>query len=74
MCIQGVEKNNDNARRNFRSSNRWDGAVEIMRAEERLSEGQCTASVKRKYTKHKDGYWLGGGIVDSRKDRQKMKL
>lgn len=36
-CI-GLEKNNDDARRNFHSSNKWDGAKEIILADYRLEE------------------------------------
>ena len=48
---QGVEKNNDDARRNFLSSNRWDAPKEVLLAEHRLDCLAHYARKKRQYHK-----------------------
>ena len=48
---QGVEKNNDDARRNFLSSNRWDAPKEVLLAEHRLDLLSRFSREKRLYTK-----------------------
>ncbi len=47
---QGVEKNNDDARRNFLSSKRWDAPKEVLLAEHRL-DLLSRFTRKRQYTK-----------------------
>ena len=39
----GIEKNNDDARQNYRSSNHWDAAMEILKTEYRLEENVMNA-------------------------------
>ena len=36
LCTSGVEKHNDDAKRNYFSSNRWDAPADIMMTEYRL--------------------------------------
>ncbi len=48
---QGVKKNNDDARRNFLSSNRWDAPKEVLLAEHRLDLLSRFTRKKRQYTK-----------------------
>ena len=52
-----VEKNNDDARRNYRSSNRLDGAKEIVLADARLETLRDYAREKRPYNKTNSDYW-----------------
>lgn len=49
--ITAVEKNNDDARRNYFSSNKWDGAKDILLTEARLEMLKEYARVKRGYNK-----------------------
>ena len=66
LCI-GVEKNNDDAKRNYHSSNRHDAAGDILVTEARLEElrrgttefDSCVRN-KRSYDKSDDGYWNEG--------------
>ena len=69
----GVEKNNDDAKQNYYSSNRHDAADNILRTEARLDKlrrgtPECESCVrqKRKYEKSDFGYWEGG-ILAARK-------
>ena len=69
----GVEKNNDDAKRNYYSSNRHDAAGDILRAEARLeklrrgtTEIESCVRQKRKYDKGDSGYWEDG-ILAARK-------
>lgn len=64
--MSGVEKNNDDARQNYRSSNHWDAAMEILKTEYRLEVGR--ERQKRQYRKQGSDYWFGGGIQEG-KDR-----
>ena len=70
----GVEKNNDDCRRNYFSSNKWDAPGDILRTEARLeylsSQGYCRE--KREYTKRNTQYWEGGGIEESRTKRARF--
>ena len=67
----GVEKNNDDARRNYFSSNRWDASTDIIQTEARLETLQKTCELeKRAYTKRNETYWNEGGIEASRKGRK----
>ena len=52
-----VEKNNDDARRNYHSSNRLDGAKEIVPADARLETLRDYAREKRPYNKTNSDYW-----------------
>ena len=71
--MSGVEKNNDDARRNYRSSNHWDAAMEILKTEYRLEVGrERHERKKRQYRKQDSDYWFGGGIQEERKKRQKL--
>ena len=70
----GVEKNNDDAKRNYYSSNRHDACRDILLAEARLEmlrrgiDGiQSCVRQKRTYTKKSTAYWHEGGIMESRK-------
>ncbi|KAL5468683.1 hypothetical protein EMCRGX_G029790 [Ephydatia muelleri] len=62
FSCQGVEKHNDDSKRNYFSSNRWDAPAEIMLAEHRLELLQQYAREKRHYTKHAAAYWHEGGM------------
>ncbi|KAL5494402.1 hypothetical protein EMCRGX_G015730 [Ephydatia muelleri] len=62
----GVEKHNDDSKRNYFSSNRWDALAEIMLAEHRLELLQQYAREKRHYTKHAAAYWHEGGMQKTR--------
>eukprot|EP00731_Ephydatia_muelleri_P034484 Em0062g7a len=62
----GVEKHNDDSKRNYFSSNRWDAPAEIMLAEHRLELLQQYAREKRHYTKHAAAYWHEGGMQKTR--------
>ena len=54
----GVEKNNDDAWRNYFSSNRWDACGDMLRTEIRLEKLSSTCQrKKRKYEKHDTEYW-----------------
>ena len=66
----GVEKNNDDARRNYFSSNLQDAPGEILKAEGRLEQTQEYKRTKRTYTKRKADYWHNGGIEEARKMRR----
>ena len=67
----GVEKNNDDARRIYFSSNRWDASTDIIQTEARLETLQKTCELeKRAYTKRNETYWNEGGIEASRKGRK----
>ncbi len=58
MTLIALEKNNDDARRNFNSSNRLDAAKEIIVTDARLESlrGDC-AREKRPYSKTNNDYW-----------------
>ena len=74
FCCIGVEKNNEVARRNARSSNKWDLACDIIRTENRLHVLEHTKREKRKYDKVMDtdcNYWTTG-IIECRKKRAKL--
>ena len=69
----GVEKNNDDSKRNYFSSNRHDATAEILKTEARLetlASGTDTIPScrreKRAYHKRDTGYWDEGGIIESR--------
>ena len=64
----GVEKNNDEAKRNYYSSNRHNAAKEIVVTEARLEQLRRDGCVraKRSYNKTSTQYWEGGGIQQSR--------
>ena len=68
---QGVEKNNDDAKRIFfQKSNKWDAARDVLLLESRQLALQSHEREKRKYTKKKNDYW-DDGIVETRKKRQR---
>ena len=67
--MTGVEKNNDDARRNY-SSILHDPASEILKAEIRSEYTEQYKRVKRQYNKRDDDYWQNGGIEDSRKKQR----
>ena len=52
-----MEKNNDDARRNYFSSNLQDPCVEVLKAEGRLETTAVYKRDKRQYTKRDDKYW-----------------
>uniref|UniRef100_A0A1X7T8W8 Uncharacterized protein n=1 Tax=Amphimedon queenslandica TaxID=400682 RepID=A0A1X7T8W8_AMPQE len=60
---QGVEKNNDNARRHYQSSNHFDPPKEVLLTEKRLSKLSHTARSKRPYEKADIEYWNNGILV-----------
>lgn len=58
--IIGVEKNNDDARRYYQSSNHLDPPREVLCTEARLSALGHTRRTKRKYEKNDSEYWTNG--------------
>lgn len=74
MVYAGVEKNNDDSKRHYFSSNKHDAPGEIIRSEARqeaLRQGvwnhpTCVRQ-KRSYDKRDADYWEGGGIQEVRK-------
>uniref|UniRef100_A0A1X7TWP4 Uncharacterized protein n=2 Tax=Amphimedon queenslandica TaxID=400682 RepID=A0A1X7TWP4_AMPQE len=54
---QGVEKNNDCARKHFFSSNHQDAARDILLTDSRVEELQHGKRAKRKYEKKDTSYW-----------------
>ena len=74
IYFAGVEKNNDNSKRHYFSSNKHDAPGEIIRSEcrqEALRQGvwdhpTCVRK-RRSYTKQDEEYWTGGGIQEVRK-------
>ena len=71
---QGVEKNNDDAKRIFfQKSNKWDAARDVLLLESRQLALQSNEREKRKYTKRKEDYW-DEGIVETRKKRQRSQV
>ena len=79
--LTGVEKNNDDSKRHYYSSNKHDVPMELIRSEvhmEELAWGKdgyghpSCQRTKRPYNKTNDEYWNGGGIQeDRRKKRQR---
>ena len=53
----GVEKNNDDAKRNYFSSNMHDPANEVLQAEWRMEHTEEYRRRKRTYTKRNPDYW-----------------
>ena len=77
LLFIGVEKNNDDSKRHYFSSNKHDAAGEIIRCEARLEMLQngirgfpsCERK-KRPYEKQNDEYWNGGGIQEARRTKR----
>ena len=68
---QGVEKNNDDAKKIFyQKSNKWDAAHDVLLHESRQLALKHNEHNKRRYEKKDENYW-GSGIVDTRKKRAK---
>ena len=70
----GIEKNNDDSKRHYFSSNKHDAPGEIIRTEcrqEALQQGVCDHPTcvrqKRNYSKVDSDYWDQGGIQAVRK-------
>ena len=70
----GVEKNNDDLKRHYFSSNKMDAAGEIVRGDyrqETLRHGVCghpsCHREKRAYNQKDEQYWKEGGIQEVRK-------
>ena len=61
---------NDDAKRNYFSSNRWDAPADIMMTEYRLEVLQEYSREKRAYTKRDSAYWHEGGIDALRAKRR----
>ncbi|EDO31028.1 predicted protein [Nematostella vectensis] len=67
---QGVEKNNDDAKRiYFQKSNKWDAAKDILLLESRQKSLEHHEREKRKYVKRNEEWW-NSKILDSRKRRR----
>ena len=67
--IIGVEKNNDDAKHDFYSSNRHDPCGEVLRTEKRLEHLHCSCrGEKPPYCKHNQQYW-GGDISEERAEK-----
>ena len=66
----GVEKNNDDAKHHFYSSNRHDPCGEVLRTEKRLEclDRSCRRE-KRRYCKRDEQYW-SDGISEARAAKQ----
>ena len=67
----GVEKHNDDAKRAYFSSNKWDAAADIIKTEARIQCLRKFAAAKRPYQKHDLAYWDEGGIETNRASRKK---
>ena len=70
LCTSGVEKHNDDAKKNYFSSNQWDAPADIMMTEYRLEVMQEYSREKRAYTKWDSAYWHEGGIEALRAKRR----
>ena len=76
LLFIGVEKNNDNSKRHYFSSNKHDAAGEIIQCEATLEmlqngiRGFPSCERKRPYQKQKDEYWNGGGIQEARRNKR----
>ena len=70
LCTSGVEKHNDDAKRNYFSSNQWDAPADIMMTEYRLEVLQEYSREKRSYAKWDSAYWHEGGIETLRAKRR----
>ncbi|XP_048580720.1 uncharacterized protein LOC125561179 [Nematostella vectensis] len=67
---QGVEKNNDDAKRiYYQKSNKWDAAKDILLLESRQKSLEHHEREKRKYVKRNEEWW-NSKILDSRKRRR----
>ncbi|XP_048587411.1 uncharacterized protein LOC125570187 [Nematostella vectensis] len=67
---QGVEKNNDDAKRiYYQKSNKWDVAKDILLLESRQKSLEHHEREKRKYVKRNEEWW-NSKILDSRKRRR----
>lgn len=66
IFLSGVEKNNNDAKRNYFSSNLHDVTGEVLKAEWRLEQTETSKRTKRKYTKRDENYWQEG-IREARK-------
>jgi len=67
---QGVEKNNDDAKRiYYQKSNKWDAAHDILLLEARQKKLEHYEREKRKYTKRNTDWW-DDKILQSRKRRK----
>ncbi len=62
MYSVALEKNNDDARRNFRSSNKFDGAKEILLADARMEMLRDCERDPRSYSMK--SHWWTTGIYD----------
>ena len=61
LLSTGVEKNNDDAKHHFYSSNRHDPCGEVLRTEKRLETLDSTCRrKKRAYNKRDTEYWTAG--------------
>ena len=71
---QGVEKNNDDAKRVFfHKSNKWDGARDILSTESRQWDLRQHEREKTTYTKRNHEYWQGE-ISEIRKQRRLVSM
>ena len=64
--LSGVEKNNNDAKRNYFSSNLHDVTGEALKAEWWLEQTETSKRTKRKYNKKDENYWQDG-IREARK-------
>jgi len=71
---QGVEKNNDDAKKlYFQKSNKWDATQDVLQLEARQYALRGQEREKRKYTKRKADYWESE-ISETRKKRPRPKV
>ncbi|KAL1444745.1 hypothetical protein MTO96_029626 [Rhipicephalus appendiculatus] len=71
---QGLEKKNDILKRFYHArSNKWDSAADSVRLCKRLEDSNRERT-KRPYNKADGKYWYEGGIVESRKRRQRISV
>ena len=53
-CGLGVEKDNDDTRRNYRFSNHWDAAADMLKTEFRLEQGSKHEQKHQEYNTNLD--------------------
>ncbi|KAL1482603.1 hypothetical protein MTO96_014121 [Rhipicephalus appendiculatus] len=74
FSTQALEKKNDILKRLYHMiTKKWDSAADALRLCKRREE-DCEACRKRKYTKTDHDYWTEGGIIESRKRRERTSV
>ena len=66
---QGIEKNNDNAKKlYFQKSNKWDATWDDLRLEHKQEALKHYEREKRQHNKRKEAYWKDGIIETQKKN------